>query len=191
MQENQPVAYASRSLTDCETRYAQIEKEFLAIVLAAEKFHPCIYGNKVIVQSDHKPFKNILKIPIHKSTRRIQLMRLRLLRDNLEIGYRKGSQMCIADTLSGAYLPETGDTETLEESKCRIHHITEYMPAGEKRLSKLREQTNQGEDLQKLRKLASQGWPERRSCKRPELYRYWPNQDEVHEEMVCCSWERE
>ena len=38
LQNGQPVAYASRALTDTETRYDQIEKELLAIVFALRTF---------------------------------------------------------------------------------------------------------------------------------------------------------
>ena len=38
LQEGQPIAFASRALTDTETRYAHIEKEMQPIVFAAEKF---------------------------------------------------------------------------------------------------------------------------------------------------------
>ena len=54
VQNGQPVAYASRALTDTETRYAQIEKELLAIVYACDKFNAYIYGrDRVMVESDH------------------------------------------------------------------------------------------------------------------------------------------
>lgn len=44
LQDGHPVCYASRALTDTEKRYAQIEKELLAIVFAANRFHQYVYG---------------------------------------------------------------------------------------------------------------------------------------------------
>jgi len=44
MQDNHPIEYASRTLTDPKTRYAQIEKELLAVVYGLEKFHTYMYG---------------------------------------------------------------------------------------------------------------------------------------------------
>lgn len=45
LQDSHPVAFSSRSLTDTEMRYAQIEKEMLSIVHACVKFHNYIFGN--------------------------------------------------------------------------------------------------------------------------------------------------
>ena len=49
------VAYASRSMSQTEKQYAQIEKELLGSLFALEKFHQYVYGRLVSVQTDHKP----------------------------------------------------------------------------------------------------------------------------------------
>ena len=38
-QSNKPIAFASKALTPAETRYANIERELLAVVYGCEKFH--------------------------------------------------------------------------------------------------------------------------------------------------------
>ena len=44
MQDDHVVAFASRSLTDTEKNYAQIEKELLAVVFSLKKFDPlCVW----------------------------------------------------------------------------------------------------------------------------------------------------
>ena len=62
MQNGQPVVYASRATTEAETRYAQIEKELLAIVFACDKFDLYIFGrDRVKVESDHQLLEAIMK----------------------------------------------------------------------------------------------------------------------------------
>ena len=90
LQEDAPVAFASRALSDAETRYAQIEKELLAAVFACKKFHDFAYGRKVIIETDHKPLITIVKKPLHAAPARLQRMLLQLQRYNLELIYKKG-----------------------------------------------------------------------------------------------------
>ena len=51
------MAFASRKFNEAETRYAQIEKEALALTWVLEKF---ALGKCVILESDHKPLVPIL-----------------------------------------------------------------------------------------------------------------------------------
>ena len=49
------VAYASRAMTETETRYAQIEKVLVATTWACEWFSNCVLGRTFQIESDHKP----------------------------------------------------------------------------------------------------------------------------------------
>ena len=110
------MAYASRALTETEQRYAQIEKEMLAIVFSLEKFHQYTYGRKVQVESDHKPLEMIFKKPLSAIPRRLQGMRMRLQEYDIEVKYRPGPEMYVADLLSRAYLPVTPISRPLFET---------------------------------------------------------------------------
>ena len=59
IQHGKPIAFASKSLSDCEQRYANIEREMLAVVFGCERFHMYVYGKSFVLESDHKPLEMI------------------------------------------------------------------------------------------------------------------------------------
>ncbi|CAC5393315.1 unnamed protein product [Mytilus coruscus] len=61
IQDNKPVAYATRSLTDAESRYANIERELLGVLFGLERFNDYTYGKHINVESDHKPLEMIVR----------------------------------------------------------------------------------------------------------------------------------
>ena len=66
---------------------------------------------KITVESDHKPLQAILQKSVLAAPCRLQRMLLRLQRFNLDVTYKPGSQMYIADHLSGAYLASVGEED--------------------------------------------------------------------------------
>ena len=88
VQDGSPIAYASRSLTETERKYTQIEKELLAVTFGCERFHQYIYAKRVMVETDHRPLTSIISKPLDKTPARLQRMLLRLQRYNIDLRYK-------------------------------------------------------------------------------------------------------
>ena len=160
LQEGQPVAYCSRSMTAAEQRYAQIEKETLAIVFSLERFHQYVYGRKTHIYTDHKPIVAIFKKPFAKCPPRIQRFLLRLQPYSIEINYKKETEQVVVDTLSRATENITQQTEIPEEEvKAFVDSVVNAMDATPKKLQEIREKQDQDAALSKLRAQIS-NWPE-------------------------------
>ncbi|CAB4002906.1 Transposon Ty3-G Gag-Pol poly [Paramuricea clavata] len=168
LQDEKPVAYASRTLNDTEKRYAQIEKELLAIVYACERFHQYVYGRTVQIESDHKPLESIFQKPLYQSPLRLQRMLLKLQRYDLKVTYKKGTQLHIADTLSRACLNNT-DQET--EFEDLTVHAT--IPFSAEKSEQLKAATLADPTLTALRKIILEGWPKEKRAVDPSIKHYW------------------
>ena len=177
LQCGQPIAYASRALTPAETRYAQIEKECLAIVFAAERFDHYIYGrDNVEVQSDHQPLETICKKPLSSAPSRLQRMLLRLQRYNLKVVYKRGTEMIFADTLSRAYFPSDSSSSKF------INHLERVESQSDVRQSTqdaIRQASQEDPVLLGLRQVILDGWPSSKTVVPDAIKAYYNMRDEL------------
>ncbi len=178
LQDGQPVAYASRALTETETRYAQIEKELLAIVFACDHFEAYIYGREQVnVETDHQPLVSIITKPLNKAPERLQRMLLRLQKYSLRLKYKKGPEMYLADTLSRAYLPEVNVCESIQKLEEVDHTSTLAIPAD--RIERLKQASSEDPVLDVLRLTVLKGWPETKSEVPESIHAYYDIRDEL------------
>ena len=89
-------------MTSTECKYAQIEKEALAVTWACERSSNYIVGKSITIETDHKPLVPLLmKHTIDKLPLRLQRCKMRQMRFNIkDVNHMLGKYLYTADTLS-------------------------------------------------------------------------------------------
>ncbi len=194
LQNGRPVAFASRTLTQSERRYSQIEKECLSLVFGCTRFDHFLHGRaKIKALTDHKPLETILAKSINSAPKRLQRMMLRLQKYHLEVVYQKGSRMYISDHLSRSPFPtsqkdssksEVYDIFAVNEENELMKDIEEVDPnlyhnVTDKSLKKVAEATAEDDNLLTLSTLIMFGWPSDKTQVPFNVRDYWPYRDEL------------
>lgn len=172
LQEGRPIAYTSRAMTETQKRYAQIEKEMLAIVHCCKKFHQYIFGKTVKVESDHKPLQAIFTKPLLAAPMRLQTMLLRLQPYDLCVQYKPGADIPVGDALSRANLPETEP----DEEPFMVNMI-EFVAVTPSRYQDFQART--ADELNELHTIILKGWPDSKLETPHSVRDYWTYRDEL------------
>ena len=183
LQDNKPIAYASRSLTKTEQRYAVIEKETLAIVFAMERFHQYIYGKTVPVESDHKPLMAIQHKHVNNCPARIQRFLLRLQKYDYVIHYKKGKEQVLSDALSRAVEPNVQDHTEVpqEEISAMVMLVNSMTDTPEPVMKKILKDQQEDEECLQIRNMMTNGWPGTYKATPERARPYWTFKEEIVE----------
>ena len=149
-------------MTTTEQRYAQIEKEALALTWACERFSDYLIGLDFHIQTDHKPLvplfscKSLDELPL-----RVQRFRLRMLRYRFTISHIPGKELIIADMLSRAPsgLPTASDQLLHQEADVFVNTVIQGLPASDKMLEEIKQHQEEDETCKQVRAYCKDGWP--------------------------------
>ena len=186
LQDNKPVAFASKTLTPTQSAYSNTERETLAIVNDVTKFHTYLFGKPFFVITDHKPLLMIHNKPLKSAPPSLQRLLVKIQGYDFQLVYRPGKQMIIADVLSRLPNPEKNadipldavDDITLDvddENDCSIDMINFSIY---KRVQ-LREMYTADPTLRALQRVVYCGWPDTNKDLPKDLRPYWSYRDEI------------
>ena len=177
-----PIAYASRSMSEAEKRYAQIEKEALATTWACEKFSAFILGKCIEIEIDHQPLVPLLGAKhLDSLPPRVLRFRLRLDCFNYNIQHIQGKALYTADTLSRAPIdhPTSAHSVILQElAELNANSTTAHIPASTRRLDIYRRAQSDDPICQLLFQYCQNGWPHKKDIN-PGMTPYWEVQGEL------------
>jgi hypothetical protein len=98
MQKDQPIAFLSKALGPVHQKLSIYEKEFLALIMAVERWRPYLQRQEFIIRTDHKSLSYLCEQSLHSDTQRKAMTRLMGLQ--FKVVYRKGKENLAVDALS-------------------------------------------------------------------------------------------
>lgn len=131
----------------------------------------------VNIETDHKPLEPIFTKPLATAPKRLQRMLLNLQRYSLNVKYKKGKDLYLADTLSRAYLPEVNACEFSRELE-EIDHRP-WMPVREETWQQLQNAAADDPVQQTLRRVIMRGWPDSKADVPECTHPYFDLRDEL------------
>jgi hypothetical protein len=158
-----PIAYCSHTLTQTETKYAQIEKECLAGVWACEKFSRYLVGlDSFKLLTDHKPLVLLINNQgIDSAPIICQRLLIRMRRFNVVAQYVPGKQMVVPDTVSRSTSPDEHiDEQTVEEVNLFVDSVLKSKPMSDAKMEQIVRKTEVDEQLMTVKNLTQRGWPD-------------------------------
>ena len=175
LQDQKPVYFASKALTQTQCGYTAIEIESLAVAWAMEKFHHFLYASHFILETDQKPLEAILSKSLNQATPRLQRILIRTFPYTFTVRYIPGTTNQLADCLS--HLGNQKDAIKLP--KLHMNQITKQLPARSESLQQLRVATQADDELAILKHTIMQGWPKTIKQVPPELQSYCTFREEL------------
>lgn len=150
------IAFASRTLTNTERNYSQIEKEALGTAFGVRKLHKYLYGRTFHLLTDHKPLVTILDpkttVPTLAAAR-MQRWAVILQAYNYQVEYRSLTEHSNADASSR--LP-FDLSPTKEEAEMLFFSGLDELPVDSKDISR---DTRRDPVLSRVLEYTFAGWP--------------------------------
>ena len=97
-QHGQPIAFLSKALGPAQKSTSIYEKEFLALIMAVEKWRTYLQLQEFVIKTDHKSLSYLSEQNLHSELQRKAMTRLMGLK--FRIVYRQGKDNIVADSLS-------------------------------------------------------------------------------------------
>ena len=175
LQDEKPIYFASKALTDTQRAYVAIEIESLAVAWAVKIFHHFLYGCHFILETDQKPLEAILSRSLNQATPRLQHILIRTLPYNFTVRYIPGPKNLLADCLSRI----GNQKDTIKLPKIYVYQISQQLPARSDKLQELQEATQADDELALLKYTIMSGWPTMIKEIPQVLQPYWTFREEL------------